>query len=77
MSFVLLAITAFSQAAITVVGYFIRERPRPLGAKVLLGLGLLVCCAIVVQFFLGQAALNTAISNLRGQMFGLTGGGGL
>jgi len=76
-SYVLIGIIVLLQVILAFGNYFLRPIPRRFVAKLMIVVGLLLACAVVVQFLLGQAGLNAAIFNLRGQMFGLMGGGSL
>ncbi len=77
MAYGLLAAIVLCQIALAIGNYLLRPRPRPSAAKLMLLIGLILACAVVAQFVLGQATLNGTLYNLRGQMMGIAGGGGL
>jgi hypothetical protein len=57
--------------------YLSRKPPRDGLAQWLCAGGIFLAVLVVIQFFVGQAMMNAALSNMRGIMFGLAGGGSL
>ena len=68
-------IIAGLQTALTLGNFYLRPKPRPAMARVLLFGGFGLAVAVVVQFYVNQSSLRATLNDMRGFQIGVGGGG--